>query len=103
MRLVEITLISETETLDSLNQPTTTESTTDVVAEMRSITRAEFFNARQGGLTPEYMFIVSAFDYAGQKVLKYNGTRYAIYRTYDGDDDDHVELYTQVDGGVTNV
>lgn len=101
-KLSEITLIKETESLDALNQPTTSESTNDVLAEVRSVSRNEFFQGRQGGITPDMVFIVSTFDYQGEKIVKYNGTRYAIYRTYDGNDDDKVELYAQVDGGITN-
>lgn len=100
-KLREISLITETETLDGLNQPTITETPKSIIAVVNSVTRAEFFQGRQGGITPDISFVISAFDYSGEKVVKYDGKKYAIYRTYEADEDT-VELYCQVEGGVTN-
>lgn len=97
----EIKLIKVVETLDSLNQPTKTETSKTIVAEVRSVSRTEYFQGRQGGLVPDLSFLVSVFDYEGEPVAEYNGTRYAVYRTYEADDN-YVELYCQVEGGVTN-
>lgn len=101
MRIDEITLIKETETLDQIGQPTITTSTNTVIAEIKSVTRNEFFQGRQGGITPDILFEISVFDYGGEKVASWNNTKYAIYRTYETDND-RIELYCQVDGGVTN-
>lgn len=101
MILREITLIKEVETLDALNQPTTSETRTNLIAELRSTSRSEFFQGRQAGITPERVFILSAFDYSGEKIVEFEGERYAIYRTYE-EDDDRIELYAQIEGGVTN-
>lgn len=100
-KIRNIKLIKTVETLDELNQPVTTETTKDTVAELRSITRTEYFQGRQGGLAPDLSFLVSVFDYDGEGIVEYNGKRYAVYRTYE-DDDNYVELYTQIEGGVTN-
>lgn len=97
----EIKLIKVVETLDSLNQPTKTETSKTIVAEVRSVSRTEYFQGRQGGLVPDLSFLVSVFDYEGEPVAEYNGTRYAVYRTYEADDN-YIELYCQVEGGVTN-
>lgn len=95
-------LINRTVSFDELNQPTETETSRDVVVEVRSVSQSEYFAGRQGGLTPDLSFLLSVFDYSGEKVVEYNGTRYAIYRTYESDDN-YVELYAQVEGGITNV
>lgn len=97
----EIKLIKVVETLDSLNQPTKAETSKAIVAEVRSVSRSEYFQGRQGGLVPDLAFLVSIFDYEGEPVAEYNGTRYAVYRTYEADDN-YIELYCQVEGGVTN-
>lgn len=97
----EIKLIKVVETLDSLNQPTKAETSKTIVAEVRSVSRTEYFQGRQGGLVPDLSFLVSVFDYEGEPVAEYNGTRYAVYRTYEADDN-YIELYCQVEGGVTN-
>lgn len=101
MRLDEITLVKETETLDTIGQPVVSTTTNTVIAEIKSVTRNEFFQGRQGGITPDILFEISVFDYDGEKVAKWNNTKYAIYRTYETDND-RIELYCQVDGGVTN-
>lgn len=101
-RINKITLISEAATTDAIGQVTTTETTTDIIGEVRSVSRTEFMTGKQSGLTPSYVFRVSMFGYAGQKILKYNGARYNVYRTYEADDN-YVELYTAAELGVTNV
>lgn len=97
----EIKLIKTVETLDDLNQPTTTETPKEIVAELRSISQSEYFQGRQGGIVPDLSFLVSVFDYEGERIVEYNGKRYAVYRTYESNDN-YVELYTQVEGGITN-
>lgn len=97
-----VKLIKQAEALDELNQPTQIETTREIVAELRSISRAEYFQGRQGGLVPDLSFLLSVFDYDGEKLIEYDGKRYAVYRTYETDDN-NIELYAQVEGGVTNV
>ena len=95
-------LIAQTVELDYLKQPTETETIKNVVVEVRSVSQSEYFAGRQGGLTPDLSFLLSAFDYSGEKVIEYEGRRYAIYRTYEADEN-NIELYAQIEGGVTNV
>ena len=38
-----------------------------------------------------------AYDYEGEKIVEYQGKRYAVYRTYLGRDDT-LELYVQEEG-----
>ena len=97
----DIKLLKTVETLDALNQPTKTETSKSAVAELRSVTRSEYFQGRQGGLVPDLSFLVSVFDYDGETAVEYNSKRYEVYRTYETDDN-YVELYAQVAGGVTN-
>lgn len=94
-------LISRTVTYDELNQPTETDTAREVVVEVRSVTQSEYFAGRQGGLAPDLAFLLSVFDYQGEKVIEYDGKKYAIYRTYEADDN-YVELYAQIEGGITN-
>ncbi len=98
-RLNKITLITQQITTDEIGQQVKTESTYDVIAEVRSCTQSEYMNARQNGLTPVYNFRVSVFGYSGQKVLQFDGKRYSIYRTYEADDNT-IELYTEYETGA---
>lgn len=103
MRLREIYLISESETLDAINQPIVTETKSAALfVELRSLSGNEVFEGRQGGLFPEFSFVISSFDYHGEKKVEYNGKVYAVYRTYEPDED-NVEVYCQTEGGVTYV
>lgn len=101
-RINKIKLIAEAVTTDAIGQPTTTETAVELICEVRSVSRVEFMEGRQGGLTPSFAFRVSEFAYNGQKLLEYEGVRYSIYRTYSADDN-HIELYAEAQIGATNV
>ena len=92
-----------------------TETSRQVFAQVNSITRAEFFNGGRNGLNPQMMFKVFAGDYEGEKVVEYQGKRYAIYRTYKGNKNgyvgpntssrqellsDYIELYVERKAGT---
>lgn len=99
-KIGKITLIKETESTDSIGQIVRTESTTDVIAEVGSVTQSEYMSGRQDGLSPAYVFIVSIFAYAGQTIVTYKGERFSIYRTYE-EDENTIELYCEREVGST--
>lgn len=71
----------------------------EVFCDVRSVTRAEFFEAGRNGLNPQFVFIVFKDDYEHETVCEYNGETYAIYRTY-MTDGDYIELYVERKGGT---
>lgn len=79
-------------------QRETTENKT-VFCNVESISSAEFFNASQTGLKPEYRFTLYAFEYSGESLVQYNGERLNVYRVYRRSKD-FVELYTTKDAGT---
>lgn len=91
-----ITLVKQTaaSSLDEYGQETFTETTRQVFCKVTSANRAEFFEARQTGLEPEYVFVTQPTNYEGEKILTYEGVRYQIYRTYRRGADE-LELYAQ--------
>lgn len=91
-----ITLVKQTaaSSLDEYGQETFTETTRQVFCKVTSANRAEFFEARQTGLEPEYVFVTQPTNYEGERILTYEGVRYQIYRTYRRDAD-NLELYAQ--------
>lgn len=97
----KLTLIAKTYTTDSIGQPIEAETTRDVICELNSVSGTEFSQARQNGIYPQYMFTVSMFDYHNEHECEFEGVRYSIYRTYIADDNT-IELYTEVQTGVTN-
>lgn len=98
-RVNKIKLISLAETQDDIGQIVTSESEASLIAEVRSVSRSEFMEGRQDGLTPSFVFYVSRFAYGGQRVIEYGGERYSVYRTFEADDN-IVELYTEREVGL---
>ena len=90
-RVSTITLISQTETLDSIRQPVMTESSRTVYCTQLDVTRSEWIAAQQQSLSPSYRLLVFFGDYNGERIAIYNGRRFEIYRTFGAED--YIELY----------
>lgn len=88
-----ITLLKKSITTDAYGNEEVSEAEKTVFCEVDSISQSEFFAAADTELNPEYRFTVFFGDYNGEDVCKYNGTRYAIYRTYRAGD--YMELYAE--------
>ena len=88
-----LTLIAQTITLDKYGNEVSTETKKTVFCEVGSITQSEFYAAANTELNPEYRFTVFFGDYEGEALVEYNGSRYAVYRTYRTGDS--LELYAE--------
>ena len=83
-----ITLMKETNTVDSYGDTTQTFAERTIFAEVKSIGQSEFYQAEAVGLKPEIKFVIADFaDYQDEKKLKYTpfgGTEqiYTVLRTY---------------------
>lgn len=53
-----------------------------VFAVAKSPTRAEFFGSLQAGYTTAMVFEISAWDYADEPKLEYQGFRYSVKKVY---------------------
>lgn len=71
----------------------------EIFCQVESITRNEFFEAGRNGLNPEYKFLIFFGDYQNERVVEYDGKRYAVYRTFRGKND-VIELYVERQGGT---
>lgn len=98
-RSTNITLIAETITQDELLIEHTIETEREVFAQVESVTSSEFFEGGRNGLNPEYRFTVFFGDYQGERIVEYQGLRYAVYRTYQ-ERNDNLELYCERQGGT---
>lgn len=93
-----IMLLSTTITADDYGNQVETQVERQVFCQVRSITRAEFYNAAQTGLHPDYIFRISNFrDYQGEKLLKYTDWTdtekvYNVLRTYRSNGEDALEI-----------
>lgn len=72
-----------------------------IFARVESVSQSEFFEAGRNGLSPQYKFKLFAYDWDGERIVEYNGKRYAVYRTYLGQSDT-LELYVQEEGATNN-
>lgn len=94
-----IQLITQEKAQDEYGVWRTTESARSVFCSVDSVTRNEFFEGGRNGLNPEYRITMFAYDYNGETVIKYEGQRYGVYRTYFGRDDT-IEIYVERKGGM---
>ncbi|OEH52966.1 phage head-tail adapter protein [Oceanobacillus sp. E9] len=87
----EVTLIKNVTNYDDLGNPIKDEEKTTILCDLKSIGRSEFYNASVQNMKPEIAFVVHAFEYDNQKLVKFDGIRYSVLRTY-SDDDEFIEL-----------
>lgn len=94
-----INLVSATYTKNEYGVPVAHETKREVYADVRSVTRAEFFEGGRSGLNPRFHFNVFHGDYNGEEIAEYQGLRYGVYRVY-RNESDYIELYVERKGGT---
>lgn len=82
----EITLINNVTNYDELGNPIQTEDRLTVLCGIHSVGRNEFYSASNQGMKPSKTFVIHAFEYNGSSRVEYEGERYRVIRTYEGDD-----------------
>jgi len=80
------------------NQVVSYESST-ISATKKPIAMSEFYAAAQSGIRPELKLIVHPFEFDGQELVEYDGTRYSLIRTYQTSYDE-MEIYLERKVGV---
>jgi SPP1 family predicted phage head-tail adaptor len=88
-----IRLITVSRTLSN-GHYTNTESSAEVWAEVKSVTRSEFYQAYAAGLNAAVVFRVYTEELGAAEYVEYGGRRYKIQRTYRVD-----ALHTEVTAG----
>jgi len=78
----ELTLIRQEIEEDELGNQTPVEVETTILCGLKSVGRNEFYSAAVTGLKPELIFVVHGYEYNGEKVVKFEGSRYRVIRTY---------------------
>lgn len=73
---------------------------TPVFCKVKSINRAEHFQAARSGNKPELVFIVFSGDYHGEEAVIFNDKSYSVYRTYQVPGQDYMELYAERTAGT---
>ena len=98
-----ITLVSRTQSQDEFGiwQSILTEN--EVLCQVHSITRQEFFEAGRSGLNPSYLFTIFAGDYSGESIVRFHNEQYSVYRSYLDQETDYLELYVERKGGTNKI
>lgn len=94
-----IKLIKNTITTDSVGNEIPTPTTTEVFAEIMSISQTEFFQASTTGLKPQLKVIIWEFDYDGETDVEVEAKIYVVYRTFLANEQ-KMELYLTAKVGV---
>lgn len=90
----QITLVGETPSgQDEDGFPIYGELTeTTVFCNMQSVKATEFFQAAEHGVNAVHTAVLHSYEYDGQRFADYKGVRYAVYRAYEKQDKETVEL-----------
>ena len=90
----QITLVKENASgQDADGFPTYGEETKNMVfCNMQSVKATEFFQAAEHGVNAVHTAVLHSYEYDGEKYADYNGIRYAVYRSYEKQDKETVEL-----------
>lgn len=91
---IEITLIQRIPSVGEYHEVVYTEARTTVYGIRSSVSSDEWFAANRSDINSKMRVTIYSFEYSGQTLAEVNGTRYAIYRTYESDMD-HIELYLE--------
>lgn len=81
----ELTLIAQTMGEDEIGNQTPTETRKTVLCNVKSVGRNEFYSAATAGLRPSIVFVIHGYEYDGEQVVEFEGTRYNVIRTYSTD------------------
>ena len=94
-----INLISTSEGTNSLGDPIKIfVESENIFADKQSIRQSEFYQAAAVGLKPEITLVIRTIEYNQESLLKFNGKKYNIIRTYEKDNE-FIEL---ICNGVVN-
>ena len=99
MRTDISTLISESYAQNEFGEFVSTEDRREVICQVGSITRTEFFDAGRSGLSAEKTLTIVWLDYNGEATVEFHGQRYGVYRTYTPDEET-IELYLEKKAGA---
>lgn len=89
-------------TSDGIGNQVPVHSETVVMGYEDRLSRNEFYQAGQSGISLSKLFIIHPYEYEGQNQVKFNEQTYTIIRTYQRDYEE-LEIVCQVKLGETDV
>ena len=92
-----ITLVKAATTVNGIGDAINAETRTEVFAQIKSVGASYKLQALAVGLRPKYRFVLQdRYDYDGQEIVEYNGGRYRVIDTYQGEDNSIELTVTEV-------
>lgn len=92
-----IELGSITYTQNAYGQEVEAKTWKEVFAEVRSVSRSEFYSAAMSGIRPTIVFaLADYYDYDDEKIIRYDGKTYDVIRTYRRADYDELEITAEM-------
>lgn len=92
-----LNLIRTQQSVDDYGDLVTVETPRQVFCRVESIGTKEFYQAAATGLKPEIKFVLAdCYDYNGEQLIDYQGTRYRVLRTYRTGQELEITCYTEV-------
>ena len=96
----KIKLIDRSFDSDNILVETYTETAREIIGDVTSVSKSEFFQAGRIGLNPELKVVIYSFEWHGEKIVEVKGVRYSVYRIYEITGTDRLELYLESKGGT---
>lgn len=78
----QLTLISKTYTEDEIGNQIPIEIKTDILCNVNSIGRNEFYNAANSGLKPTLIFTIHKYEYSDETLIEFQNVKYKVIKTY---------------------
>jgi len=78
----ELKLISKTFKDDGIGNKRPIEKEEIILCAEKSVGRTEFYAAAAVDLKPSIVLVVHSYEYNGETIVEYEGTRYKIIKTY---------------------
>lgn len=94
-----IYLIKEEYTQDEIGQQIAVETKRKAFCNIASVSGSEWMETGRNGIKAAYKVSMFRYDYQGELIAELNGNRYAVYRTYEKQNE-VIELYLEKKAGV---
>lgn len=82
---ISLVKLSSTPTYDEYGNQTFEESQADVMCNVSSVDRNQFYSAGNRGYKLSYIFTINGFEYSDEEIVIYNKNRYEVVRSYELD------------------
>lgn len=93
--IIELGTVSHTQNDYGQEQETVTWK--EVFADVRSVSRSEFYSAAMANIRPTVIFaLADYYDYDDERIIRYNGKTYDVIRTYIRGGETEIEITAEM-------